>query len=181
MVRELKSLLIIGSGGHGRVVAETAEACGYTQINFIDDNSEIAIGKIADLKKLTDEYKEVFVGIGNNRFRAQLIDKLIELGYTVPVLIHPTAYVSKSAVIHIGTIVELKAIINVNAYIGRGCIVSVGSIIDHDARIGKASHVNAGAIVKAGGSVNDFVKLEAGEIVLDYKEAVVNKEQTGNE
>jgi len=181
MENNVKSLLIIGTGGHSQVVAETAEACGYTKIDFIDDNSEIAIGKIADLEKLTDDYEEAFIGIGNNRFQDQLIDRLIELEYKVPVLIHPMAYVSKSAVIHEGTIVEPKAIVIVNAYIDRGCIVSVGSIINHDARIGKECHVNVGAIVKIGDSVNDFIKLEAGEVVLGYKEAVVNKEQTGNE
>ena len=41
-----KNLLIIGAGGHGRVVAEVAAACGYENISFLDDNSPEAIGKI---------------------------------------------------------------------------------------------------------------------------------------
>lgn len=174
----MKSLLIIGAGGHGQVVAETAEACGYSKIKFIDDNSEIAIGKICDLQKFKGLFEEAFVGIGNNRFRDKMIDMLLELGFSVPVLIHPTAYVSKTAEIRMGTIIEPKAIVNTNSVVGRGCIVSVGSIVDHDVQLGKACHINSGAIVKAGGIVDDFVKLEAGEVVLGYQSAIVHKEQT---
>ena len=43
------NLLIIGAGGHGKVVAEVAEACGYENIAFLDDNSPEAIGKISDM------------------------------------------------------------------------------------------------------------------------------------
>jgi len=172
----MKSLLIIGAGGHGQVVAETAEACGYSKIEFIDDNSEIAIGRIIDLEKLKDQYKEAFVGIGNNIVRDKLIDRLVELGYRVPVLIHPSAYVSKSAEIMSGTIIEPKAIVNANSQVGRGCIISVGSIVDHNVQVGKACHINSGAIIMAGGVVDDFMKLEAREVVLGYQSLIVDKE-----
>lgn len=36
-----KKLLIIGAGGHGQVVAEVAEDCGYQEIAFIDDKRPI--------------------------------------------------------------------------------------------------------------------------------------------
>ena len=170
----MKSILVIGAGGHGQVVAEVAEACGYTRIDFLDDCSEAAIGKIQDMDKFQSQYKDAFVGIGNNILRKNLMNQLVELGYNIPVLIHPSSYVSKSASINKGTLIEPKAIVNTHSNIGSGSIISVGSIIDHDVSIGNFCHINSGSIVKAGASVDDLKKLEAGEVVLGYKSAIVN-------
>lgn len=162
------NLLIIGAGGHGKVVAEIAEACGYENIAFLDDNSPEAIGKISDMVLFREQFSNAFVGIGNNQFRNEIIKKLIEIGYYIPVLIHSTAYVSKSAAVSEGAIVEPLAIVNANAVVGIGCIVSVGSIVDHDTVLEACVHVNAGAVVKAGAHVEENRKLEAGEVVLGY-------------
>lgn len=163
-----KSLLIIGAGGHGKVIKEIAEALGYKNIAFLDDNSQEAIGKIADSKAFVNDYQEVFVGIGNNKFRGELLTRLEQEGFAIPVLIHPTAYVSKSAVISNGTVVEPMAIVNANSKVGRGCIISVGAIVDHDAVLEDCVHVNAGAICKAGSFVAKETKLEAGQVVKGY-------------
>lgn len=168
----MKSLLIIGAGGHGQVVKEIAQDLGYERIDFIDDHNSHAIGKIKDLENFK-EYRNAFVGIGNNKLRNELIDLLERLGYQVPVLIHPTAYISRSALIEAGTVVEPQAIINANTKIKKGSIVSVGAIIDHDVTLGKCVHVNAGAIVEAGGKVKDFEKLEAGSVRRGFRQALV--------
>lgn len=165
-IKKMKRLLIIGAGGHGKVVAEIAEDLGYEEIAFLDDKSSKAIGKIFEFEKFKDKYNEAFVGIGNNKLRSKLIHELQKCGYTVPVLIHPSAFVSRSAIIGIGTVVEPKAIVNSNSYVAEGVIISIGAIIDHNAEIGKYSHINAGAIVKAGGKIERFRKLEAGEEVI---------------
>lgn len=65
------------------------------------------------------------------------------------------------------------AIVNANSQIGIGCIISVGVVVDHDVMLGDCVHVNAGAIVKAGDKVESERKLEAGEVVLGYREAIV--------
>ena len=168
-----RKLLIIGAGGHGQVVAEIAMDLGYSKIDFIDDNSEIAIGKISDIEKYKGQYEDAFVGIGNNEMRENIILKLKKIGFHIPVLIHPTAYVSRSCEIKEGTIVEPKAIVNAHTQISEGGIISVGAIVDHDVYIGKFCHVNSGAIVKAGAKVDDYRKLEAGEVVLGYESARV--------
>lgn len=189
----MKRLLIIGAGGHGRVVAEIAEDIGYEEIAFLDDNSPEAIGKISEIEKFKEQYSDAFVGIGNNKLRGKLIQKIHDCGYTVPILIHQSVYVSRTATIGIGTIIEPKAIVNANSHIGEGCIISVGSIVDHDVEVGACCHINVGAIVKAGGKIESFRKLEAGEVVLGYESARVKpadsndtfakeyQEQTGKE
>ena len=163
-----KSLLIIGAGGHGKVVKEIAGALGYNKIVFLDDNSAEAMGKIAESKAFVNQFQEAFVGIGNNKFRGELLTRLEQEGFAIPVLIHPTAYVSKSAVIGKGTVVEPMAIVNANGKIGTGCIISVGSIVDHDAVLEDCVHVNAGAICKAGSFVSKETKLEAGQVVKGF-------------
>ena len=170
----MKRLLIIGAGGHGKVVAEVAADIGYEHIDFLDDTAQEAIGKVSELEKYKNQYNDAFVGIGNNELRGKFISKLQDYGYTVPILIHPTAYVSRTAKINIGTVIEPKAIVNANSHISTGCIISVGAIVDHDVEIGDCCHVNAGAIVKAGSKVESYRKLEAGEVVLGYESANIN-------
>lgn len=169
----MKRLLIVGAGGHGKVVVEVAENIGYEEIAFLDDNSPEAIGKISEIEKFKEQYSDIFVGIGNNKLRGELIQKLQDCGYTVPALIHPSAYVSRTATIGIGIVVEPKAIVNANSHVGEGCIISVDSIVDHDVEVGVCCHINVGAIVKAGGKIEPFRKLEAGEVVLGYESARV--------
>lgn len=167
------NLLILGAGGHGRVVAEIAQDCGYDHISFLDDNSPDAIGRIDELERFANQFDNAFAGIGNNVLREQLILRLEAAGYHVPVLIHPSAYVSRTAKIGKGTVVEPKAIVNAGTVVGLGCIISVGAIVDHNVVVGKCSHINAGSIVKAGAEIKERTKLEAGQVVLGYEHAVV--------
>ena len=160
----MKALLIIGAGGHGRVVAEIAIELGYDNIVFLDDNSETAIGKIDEMDKFVENYHNAFCAIGNNTVRAKILDRLVDIGYIIPSLIHPTAHVSE----HAGVVIEPGAIVNTGAHLHRGAIVSVGAIIDHDTEVGMCSHINAGAIVKAGGHVDDYTRIDAGCVVSGY-------------
>lgn len=170
----MKSLLIIGAGGHGKVVAEIAEDLGYKKIDFLDDNAPEAIGKIEDIQKYIG-YREAFCAIGNNKIRGEIIQKIKKSGYTLATLIHPSAYISRSVRIGQGTVIEPRAMINTNSIIGEGAIISLGALIDHDVVIEKYAHINSGAIVKAGGSVSKYNKLEAGDVVLGYETATVWK------
>jgi len=161
-----KNLLILGAGGHGRVVKETAEAMGiFDKIDFLDDNSEIAVGKLSDISELSKEYRYVFVAIGSNELRMEWIKRVEELGYILPVLIHPKAIVSPSASVYPGTIVNMGALIQANVVIEKGCIVGTGSIIDHDSFIGYGTHVDCGAVVKSHCVVMSNKKIESGMIV----------------
>lgn len=164
----MKTLLIIGAGGHGKVVAEIASTNGYDKVAFLDDNSSEAIGKINELERFKDHFEEAFVEIGNNVVRKELICKLENTGYEIPVLIHPTAYISKSAEISAGTVIEPHAVVNANSIIGKGCIVSVGAIVDHNSVLQDYVHVNAGAIISAGANIKTYKKVEAGKVIPGY-------------
>lgn len=158
----MHTLLIIGAGGHGCVVAEIALACGYERdsIAFLDDNAPVAVGKIEEIDLYAPRYDGVFIAIGNNAWRQKLTAQLSGMqGVKLVTLIHPTAYVSPSATIGKGTVVEPKAVINTNSRIGQGCIISVGTIIDHDCEIGDFCHINAGIICGAGCRVDALSRI----------------------
>lgn len=159
----MKSLLIIGAGGHGSVVAETATVCGYEKIDFLDDNSPDAIGNTDQLEELQGFYDGVIVSIGNNEIRRELTHRIREVGAPMVSLIHPRSFIAVSAKIGAGSIVLPGAIVHSNAIIGSGCIISIGALIDHDAVVEDFSHINTGAIVGAGKRASG--KIDAGEII----------------
>lgn len=166
-----KTLLIIGAGGHGKVVREIASSMHenekpvYSRIDFLDDHAPEAIGKTEDMAQFRNQYTDLFCAIGNNGLRYQFLQQAKGHGYVIPVLIHPTAYVSPSAEIGDGTVIEPNAVVNANSQVGVGGIISVGAIVDHDTTIGTCVHVNAGAIVKAGAKVEALRKIDAGQII----------------
>lgn len=160
-----KNLLILGAGGHGSVVRDTAVVMGkFRKVDFLDDNSEVSIGKCLEVGKFINEYTYAFVAFGDNKLRMKWLEKLTEEGFRVPVLIHPTAYVSSLANIQEGSVVCAKAVVNTNARVKRGSIISIGALVDHDSVIGEYSHINSGAIVKAGCKVERLKKIDAGAV-----------------
>lgn len=153
------NLLILGAGGHGHVVKETAEATGlYDRISFLDDHNPDAVGKLDDYKTFQADFDTAFVAIGDNKLRSQWLEKLKLAGYQIPTLIHPRAYVSPSSTIGSGTIVEPLACINTGVTIGSGCIVSVSATVDHDSRIGSFSHIDCGVILSPRSVVDSYIK-----------------------
>lgn len=161
----MSSLLILGAGGHGRVVAEIAALLGY-EVSFLDDKPGMGVvGRIGDIGEFKGSYDEYIVGIGNNKIRHELQDKLSGMGVKIATLVSPSAICSPSVKIGEGSVVEPGAIVNTGVTLGRGCLVSIGSIVDHDSVLEDFSHVNAGAICISGAHVETERKVEAGEIV----------------
>ena len=147
----MKNLVIIGAGGHGRVVADIAQKLNiYEKIAFLDDGNATdcmrlpIIGKSADFERYVST-SEMFVAIGNNKTRAEFLTKLFNMGAHVATLIHPSAIIGAHVEIGAGTAVMAGAVINPCAKIGKGCIVNTGSSVDHDCKIEDCCHIAVGA------------------------------------
>lgn len=161
-------LLILGAGGFGRQVFELAREAGeFEAIAFLDDNSQDprVVGRLGDYLALKGAYTHALAAIGNNPLRLEWGEKLKEVGYILPTLCHPAAYVSPSAQIGEGSVVLPLACLMASVKVGRCCIVNTGSVADHDSRLEDGCHLGVKAIVKAGATLPSLTKLDAGEIL----------------
>ena len=162
-----RQLLIFGAGQYGQVLKEIAQATGrYAQLSFMDDKpNEGVIGKLDDYIKFAGLYQDAIVAIGNPEIRLKWID-ILEKYYHIPSMVHPSAYVSPSANIGKGTIVEPLAVVHTSVEIGKGCIISAGSVINHNAVLGDGVHVDCGCIIPARSVIEQRRKIVQGEISL---------------
>ena len=148
-----KKLLIVGAGGFAPEAEEIARLNGYTRIAFLDDHPQQArcapvIGCMEDIPRLSQEYEEAIVALGNNQSRLALHKCLVDCGYRTPILIHPMAYVSPDSQVAPGCIIRAQAVVSRYAKLGQAVILNVGALVDHHCEIGEGSHILMGAVVR---------------------------------
>ena len=161
----MNKLIIIGASGHGKVVADIAALSGYTDIVFLDDDTNIkeCAGWPVVGNSMEAPEGEVFVAVGNAKTRKMLMERYERREQ--PVLVHPSAVVAQNAVIGRGCVVMAGTVINPGALIGRGVIVNTASSIDHDCILGDYVHVAVGAHLCGTVTVGDATWIGAGAIV----------------
>jgi sugar O-acyltransferase (sialic acid O-acetyltransferase NeuD family) len=159
----LNGLLIIGAGGHGKVVADTALLLGWTNVAFLDDRAAVLapplglpiVGTLADLSSHGPEFSSAFVAIGNAKLRLELTDRCRRSGLEVVSIVHPMAFVSRFASIGAGCAALVQSAVNADTRIGAGCIINTGATVDHDCVIGDGVHVCPGAHLAGAVRVGD--------------------------
>lgn len=170
----MKRLLILGAGGFGQMVKETALLLGYNEVVFLDDayNGPDSAGRCCDYTILQEQYPKAVAAFGNNKTRLEWTDKLMEAGYEVPAIIHPSAIVATSAKIEPGCFIMQRAVVNTNSEIQRGALINSGAIIDHDSVVEAGAHVCLGSIVKANCTIESGKKIEAGEVIFSTRRKI---------
>ena len=150
----MSRLIVIGGGGHGRVVADAARrSAEYDAIVFLDNAPDRApvepdfpiVGSCDDLESIVRPGDRCIVGIGNNEDRSRLTRRIQELGFELAVVIDPSASVSSGCTLGGGTAVLPQSAVNIGATVGPGCIINTGATVDHDCRLGSFVHVAPGA------------------------------------
>lgn len=170
----MKSLLILGAGGFGQMVKETALALGYENVVFLDDaaKAEDVIGMCCDYVLKHSEYPAAVAAFGNNKTRLFWTEKLLEEGYEVPVIIHPSAIVSPSAVLEPGCFIMQRAVVNTHTKIGKAALINSGAVVDHDSVVEQGAHVGLGSVVKANCTIEAGRKVEAGEVIFSTRRKI---------
>ena len=157
MSKEVKRIILLGSGGH---------ACSV--VDSIEDKAEYSIVGFSDLKPSSyrgyevvccdDELERLFsdgvrfafitIGfMGKSQQRERLYKKLKEIGYSIPTIIDRTAAIAKDAVVGEGTFIGKNSVVNSGAQIGINTIINSGAIVEHECVVGDFSHVSVGACI----------------------------------
>ncbi|MFM2056567.1 MAG: hypothetical protein RLY71_952 [Pseudomonadota bacterium] len=161
----LPDLLLIGTGGHSHACIDAIEQQGrYRLIGLVGADGEAGgthlgypvIGTDKDLPSLVHQCSLALIGIGHIQSaapRQRLYGELLALGFTLPVVVAASAYVSRHAQLGAGTLVQHGAIINAGARVGVNCIINSRALVEHDTQVGDHCHIATGAILNGGVSV----------------------------
>lgn len=172
----MSGILILGAGGHGKVVADILQSQGLDVLGFLDDNPTMwgtkilslpVLGKIAAFK----DYQPtgMIFGIGDNRTRYKVSQQLNHVDCHLWVTaVHPRAIVAASAQIGYGTAVMAGVVINPDTFIGKHAIINTAATVDHDSTIGDYAHIAPGSHLAGGTTIGTGVLMGVGSVTTPY-------------
>ncbi len=172
-------IILVGAGGHCRSCIDVIEQEDRFEIMGIvdkakqDESSAVMgyplIGTDDDLQVLRKECDNALVTVGQIKsptVRIRLYERLKELGFELPTIVSPWAYVSRHTEIGEGTVVMHRATVNAGAMVGSNCILNTCSLVEHDASIGNHVHLSTGAVVNGDSSVGSRSFIGSGATVV---------------
>lgn len=167
---DIGGVVIIGGGGHAKVVIESLRACGETVAAIVDADptprqvlgvpvvgDDLALPELRELG-----FSRLFVAIGDNRLRQKLGRKAREQGFSLVNAIHPSAVVSPSARLGEGIAVMAGGAINAETRVDDLAIINTGAVVDHDCRLAEACHLGPASALAGGVSVGERAFLGVG-------------------
>lgn len=150
-------LLVAGAGGFGREVARMLSEFGSYEVEgFLDSDSSLWGESVDGVPVLggddvLESYEpggdgyEVVLCVGESKARSRIYDCASRLGYELPSIVHPKAYVSAGTRIGPATIVYPGAVVMTGCSLGRGVLVNAGVTLGHDVQVGDFSNIGPGA------------------------------------
>lgn len=145
-------LFIFGTGAHARKVFHYAEACGHEVVGFVDENAAaqppilgVQVFHAASLRA-PKAGEAMFVAIGRTDVRMRLMDYLASVGWVLPALVHPSAWMAPDVQLGPGVLVAAGAVVETASVVERGAIVDIGVLVDHECQIGAFCHLKPGEV-----------------------------------
>ena len=173
----MKPVIILGAGGHARVVRDMLETLGAATLGHIGpvqfapgtyDQAAPYLGTDEVLLSRDPNAIALANGIGSTApggIRATVFEQYLKAGFTFPSLAHPRAIVSSRVTLHEGVQVMAGAIIQSGAVIGANTLINTGAIVDHDCRIGNHVHIAPGVTLSGDITIGNDVHLGTGTCV----------------
>lgn len=169
-------VVILGAGGHGRVLAETAQLAGFELLGFLDEAPELqgtapmgipVIGttQVLESGRLTDV--GALLGLGRNQIRLTLMRRLQSSQVALPTVIHPRAWISLSASLERGTVVMANATVQTGCRLGAAVIINTNASVDHDCVLANGVHVSPGAHLAGNVTVGEGTHIGIGATVIE--------------
>lgn len=144
----MKQVVIIGAGGHAKVIADIVECAGDHVQGFLDGyiQEDTFLGKPV-LGKDTDyeQFKEAYfiIAIGDAYARERFVKNMPGVKWYTA--IHPTAVISSlDTSIDEGSVIMANAVINPCAHVGKHCIINTTAVVEHDNQISDFVHISVG-------------------------------------
>jgi sugar O-acyltransferase (sialic acid O-acetyltransferase NeuD family) len=172
-----KSLIIIGAGGHAKVVAEAARLSGWTVLGFVDEINDVSgqgeffganlWASTAVAIAANDSPTDWFVAIGSNVARAQKILQMQESGMSLATIIHPAAVVSKHSRVRPASFVAALAHVGPDSLVGDGVIINTAASVDHDCIVENFAHLAPRCVLGGHAYVGSRAWVGMGAVVRD--------------
>ena len=172
-----KPVIILGSGGHAKVVEDTLRLLGRQVLGFVTINNQ-SLKKILNIHflgddSILDKYSNIDVdlanGIGSIPYdvtRWDVAKRMRNKGFSFPTFIHPTAFVSSEVSLDEGVQIMAGATIQTGTSIGMDTIINTAVAIDHDCSIGKNCHLAPGTVCSGGVSIKKGVHIGTGSVII---------------
>lgn len=171
-----KGIVILGTGGHARVLLEALKLSGQTVVGFTDleMKSDYIMGIPflgGDDTVFSYQPHEILLvnGIGSvtvSDRRRNLFEKLVRRGYQFANVIHPSATISESLKLGKGSQIMAGAILQAGCCVGDNTIINTRAAVDHDSVIGDHVHLAPGVILSGGCIIGDSVHIGTGAIII---------------
>jgi sugar O-acyltransferase (sialic acid O-acetyltransferase NeuD family) len=171
------TLILIGAGGHAKACTDVIEQHGgYQIVGLVGMPHQMhdhhlgydVIGADTDLPKLAKTIPYALITLGQiktSAHRIRLYQQVVALGFQLPTIIAPSAYVSRHATIGAGTIVMHDAIVNAGASVGKNCIINTRALLEHDATIADHCHISTGTIINGNAVIGSGCFIGSGSII----------------
>jgi sugar O-acyltransferase (sialic acid O-acetyltransferase NeuD family) len=179
MSNPARPFVLLGAGGHARVLLALARAAGHKVLGVCDPAlAADAVSRWEDLEVLGDDTAlnrfapdrvALMLGVGQlatSTVRERLYAAWRGQGYDFPALVHPAGWVAPGVVLGAGVQVMAGAVIQPGCVVGENSIVNTRASVDHDCRIGREVHVAPGATLCGSVMVDDGAFIGAGATVV---------------
>ena len=171
--------VIIGAGGHARVIFEILNYDRNIEIvAFVDNVIRGSDEKIRDIPVFGDHsvitklfksgVKGAIIGVGDNIIRKAHFEKIGNMGVELVTAIHPTVHIAHNAKIGKGVAIVTGATIATGVEIGDNVIVNTGAIIEHEDILKDHVHIAPGTVLAGRVTVNEGAFIGAGSVVKEY-------------
>lgn len=191
-----KSVILLGGGGHARVIHLFLTRQGYTIPGYVGPaaashpsgtDALVWLGDDDWLAARAKDGTRLANGIGSagcTYARRRAFDAAVDAGYSFVDFYHTTAILDEEMIAGDGLQVLAGAIVQPGCRLGRNVLVNTAAILEHDVlvgdhvhvaphaclcggvQVGTGAHIGAGAVIKQGCVIGSEAVIGAGSVVI---------------
>lgn len=171
----MNKVVLLGGGGHCKVVIDHLQLNGTKIIGILDDNPKAAgrkilgcrvIGPIEQLADLKNEAEFAVIAVTDPAIRMKFAEICCDIGFEVTGYIHPAAVISASATIAPTAQIGAGAIINPEVIIKEHAVINTQTVVEHDCWVGPYCHIAPSVSLMGNVHVGSLTLIGASSVVI---------------